>query len=42
MLEAALRVIGLDPGEAVEPGPPNLVATLQTPRGPVILESKGL
>ena len=41
-LAAALRVIGLEPGEAVEPGPPNLVATLQTPRGPVILESKGL
>ena len=41
-LDAALRVIGLDLGTAVETGPPNLIATLQTPRGRVTLESKGL
>jgi hypothetical protein len=27
---------------AVETGSPNLVAVLQTPRGPVTLESKGI
>lgn len=42
LLEAALRVIGLEAGVTVDSGPPNLIATLQTPRGPVILESKGL
>lgn len=41
-LDAALRVIGLDLGVAVGSGPPNLIATLATPRGIVVLESNGL
>ncbi len=41
-LDAALRVIGLDAGVAVDQGAPNLIATLATPRGAVVLESKGL
>ncbi len=40
-LRAAYDALGLA-GVAVAPGPPNLVATLQTPRGPLTLESKGL
>lgn len=40
-LRAAYQVIGLT-GVDARQGPPNLVATLQTPRGPVTLESKGL
>lgn len=37
----ALQSIGLQ-GIAVEPGEPNLVATLNTPKGLVVLESLGL
>jgi hypothetical protein len=40
-LAAALSTIGMA-GMAVQPGAPNLVAVLDTPRGPVTLESKGL
>lgn len=40
-LAAALSAIGLD-DLAVEAGPPNLIAVLDTPRGPVTLESQGL
>jgi len=40
MLQAAHVALGLTQ-IAVQAGPPNLVAELQTPRGPVTLESKG-
>ncbi|SFC05332.1 Glyoxalase-like domain-containing protein [Polaromonas sp. OV174] len=40
-LRAAYQAIGLT-GVDVAPGPPNLMATLQTPRGLVTLESKGI
>lgn len=40
-LLAAYQAIGLT-GVDVAPGPPNLLATLQTPRGLVTLESKGI
>ena len=40
-LHAAYEAIGLS-GVDVTPGPPNLVATLQTPRGRVTLESRGI
>ncbi len=40
-LSAALSAIGLRALQ-VEAGPPNLVAALDTPRGPVTLESRGL
>ena len=40
-LLAAYQAIGLS-GVNAAPGPPNLVATLQTPRGTVTLESKGI
>lgn len=40
-LQAAYEAIGLA-GVDVAPGPPNLIATLQTPHGIVVLESKGL
>ena len=40
-LRAAYEAIGLT-GVDVTPGPPNLVATLQTPRGVITLESKGI
>ncbi|MDP3354751.1 MAG: VOC family protein [Polaromonas sp.] len=40
-LQQAHTTIGLA-GVDVRPGPPNLVATLQTPRGLVTLESKGI
>lgn len=40
-LQAAHAAIGLA-GVAVTPGAPNLIATLQTPRGLVMLESKGV
>jgi hypothetical protein len=40
-LAAALSAIGMA-GMPVDAGPPNLVAVLDTPRGPVTLESKGL
>ena len=40
-LQTAHTAIGLT-GVEVRPGPPNLVATLQTPRGLVTLESKGI
>lgn len=40
MLHAAHSALGLAQ-VPVEAGPPNLVAVLQTPRGPVTLESKG-
>lgn len=40
-LLAAHTAIGLA-GVTVTPGAPNIVATLQTPRGPVTLESKGI
>ncbi len=40
-LQKAHAAIGLA-GVEVRPGPPNLVATLQTPRGLVTLESKGI
>ena len=40
-LRAAYQAIGLS-GVALSPGPPNLMATLQTPRGLLTLESKGL
>lgn len=40
MLHAAHSALGLAQ-LPVEAGPPNLVAVLQTPRGPVTLESKG-
>ncbi len=40
-LQAAHAAIGLA-GVAVTPGAPNLIATLQTPRGLVTLESKGV
>lgn len=39
-LQAAHAAIGLV-GVSLEQGAPNLVATLATPRGPVVLESKG-
>jgi hypothetical protein len=39
-LQAAHAAIGLE-GVAIEQGPPNLVATLATPKGIVILESGG-
>ena len=41
VLRAAYQAIGLA-GVAADHGPPNLIATLQTPRGLVTLESKGL
>lgn len=40
-LRAAYQAIGLA-DVAVSPGPPNLMATLQTPRGLLTLESKGI
>jgi acetylornithine deacetylase/succinyl-diaminopimelate desuccinylase-like protein len=40
-LAAALSAIGMA-SMPVDAGPPNLVAVLDTPRGPVTLESKGL
>jgi hypothetical protein len=40
-LAAALSTIGMA-GMAVQPGAPNLVAVLDTPRGPVTLQSEGL
>ncbi len=40
-LRAAHEAIGMK-GVAVKPGAPSIVARLNTPRGPVILESKGL
>jgi hypothetical protein len=40
-ISAAYAAIGLQ-GTGVVQGPPNLVATLQTPLGLVTLESKGL
>ena len=40
-LRAAYDAIGLS-GVDVTPGPPNLIATLQTPRAMVTLESKGI
>lgn len=40
MLQAAHAALGLAQ-VPVQPGPPNLVAVLQTPRGTVTLESKG-
>ncbi|KQW62170.1 VOC family protein [Variovorax sp. Root411] len=40
-LAAALSAIGMT-GMAIEAGPPNLAAVLDTPRGPVTLESQGL
>lgn len=40
-LAAALSAIGMA-NMAIDAGPPNLVAVLDTPRGPVTLESKGL
>lgn len=40
-LRACYDALGLT-GISVTPGPPNLVATLQTPRGLVTLESKGI
>lgn len=39
-LQAAFGALGLQ-GVALQAGPPNLCATLLTPRGPVKLESKG-
>ena len=39
-LRTALEAVGLRNID-LQQGPPNLVATLQTPRGPVTLESKG-
>lgn len=39
-LQAAHAAIGLQ-GVALEQGPPNLLATLSTPKGTVVLESKG-
>ena len=41
LLHAAYQAIGLT-GVAIDEGEPNLLATLQTPRGLVTLESKGL
>ncbi|MDM0122255.1 VOC family protein [Variovorax arabinosiphilus] len=41
VLQDALAALGLASME-VRAGPPNLVALLQTPRGPVTLESKGI
>ena len=40
-LRAAYNAIGLS-GVALSSGPPNLIATLQTPRGLVTLESRGI
>ena len=40
-LRACYDALGLT-GISVTPGPPNLVATLQTPRGQVMLESRGI
>ena len=40
-LAAALSAVGLA-AMPVDAGPPNLIAELDTPRGPVTLESKGL
>ncbi|MCY7317714.1 MAG: VOC family protein [Ramlibacter sp.] len=40
-LRAAYEAIGLE-GVTLQAGPPNLSATLRTPRGEVILESKGV
>ena len=40
-LAAALSAIGMA-GMGVQPGAPNLVAVLDTPRGPVTLQSEGL
>ena len=40
-LRAAYQAIGLA-DVAVSPGPPNLMATLQTPRGLLTLESRGI
>ncbi|WP_219214247.1 VOC family protein [Variovorax boronicumulans] len=41
VLRAAHLALGLAAFD-VQPGPPNLIATLQTPRGRIQLESKGL
>jgi hypothetical protein len=41
VLQEALAALGLASMQ-VRAGPPNLVAVLQTPRGPVTLESKGI
>ncbi|MGJ7488806.1 VOC family protein [Variovorax sp. ZT4R33] len=41
VLQEALAALGLASME-VQAGPPNLVAVLQTPRGPVTLESEGI
>jgi hypothetical protein len=41
VLAAALQVIGLAE-VTIDAGPPNLVATIDTPRGRIALESKGL
>jgi hypothetical protein len=41
VLQEALATLGLA-AVPVRAGPPNLVAELQTPRGPVTLESKGI
>ena len=40
-LRAGYEAIGLA-GVGLSQGPPNLIATLQTPRGLVTLESKGV
>jgi hypothetical protein len=40
-LRTAYTAIGLA-GVDAQPGPPNLIATLQTPRGSVALESRGI
>jgi hypothetical protein len=40
-LKAAYQAIGLQ-GVSVESGSPNLIATLQTPKGNITLESKGI
>lgn len=40
-LREAHAAIGLE-GVVLQPGSPNLIATLQTPRGPVVLESRGI
>ncbi|MBA3593055.1 MAG: VOC family protein [Pseudomonadota bacterium] len=40
-LQTAYAAIGLSSVDVI-PGPPNLIATLNTPRGRVLLESKGI
>ncbi|MES2534061.1 MAG: VOC family protein [Pseudomonadota bacterium] len=42
VLREALQCIGLTDGIALQQGAPHLGATLDTPRGPVTLDSKGL